>query len=90
MSNLQIKGVDDQLYQELKNLASEENRSLSQQVLYLIRSHLAQTRRARKADTAAQTLLSLAGSWEDPRPAEQIIEEIKKMRRSSSKLRDGL
>ena len=90
MSNLQLKGIDDQLYQELKDLASHENRSLSQQVLFLIRSHLAEKRRSLRPDTAGQTLLSLAGSWEDPRPAEQIIGEIKRARRASIKFKEGL
>ena len=90
MSNLQLKGIDDQLYKELKDLASNENRSLSQQVLFLIRSHLSQKRRSFRTDTAAQTLLSLAGSWEDSRPADQIIGEIKNARRSSIKFSEGL
>jgi hypothetical protein len=56
----------------------------------LIRSHLAQKRRSFRSDTAAQTLLSLAGSWEDSRPADQIIGEIKSARRSSIKFSEGL
>ncbi len=90
MSNLQIKGVDEGLYQELKRLAADENRSVSQQVLFLIRRSLAQRRRAEQHDTAAQALLSLAGSWEDSRPAELILDDIKRARRSSRKLSEGL
>ena len=33
MANLQIKGMDDDLYAQLKALAASENRSVSQQVL---------------------------------------------------------
>jgi len=90
MSNLQIKGVDERLYQELKQLAADENRSVSQQVLFLIRSSLAQRNRSEQGETAAQALLALAGSWEDSRSSEAIIEEIKSERRSSSKLSEGL
>jgi hypothetical protein len=90
MSNLQIKGIDERLYKELKQLAADENRSVSQQMLFLIRSCLAQRRQTRRATNAARTLLSLAGSWEDSRPAEEIIADIKKMRRSSTRLSDGL
>lgn len=86
MSNLQIKGIDDQLYQQLKQLASDENRSVSQQVLFLIRRRLAQKRRIVKAETAAQTLLELNGSWQDSRSAGQIIEDIKTARSSSRKV----
>lgn len=90
MANLQIKGMDDRLYEELKKLAADENRSVSQQLLFLIRDRLARARRPREAGGAAQTLLSLAGSWDDPRPAEEIVADLKGARRSSRKLVDGL
>jgi hypothetical protein len=89
MSNLQIKGIDESLYQQLKQLAADENRSVSQQVLFLIRNHLAQKYRHNEGITGAQTLLALSGSWEDSRPAEQIIMQIKSARRSSRKLSEG-
>jgi hypothetical protein len=41
MANLQIKGVQDDLYEEIKKVAEAENRSVSQQVLFLIRDYLA-------------------------------------------------
>jgi hypothetical protein len=90
MSNLQIKGIDERLYQELKKQAADENRSVSQQVLFLIRNHLAQKRKAHGSETAAQTLLTLAGSWDDSRSAEEIVDDIKRSRRSSRKLYEGL
>ena len=90
MSNLQIKGIDDKFYQELKQLAADENRSVSQQVLFMLRSSLSQRRRTNRMETAAQVLLSLSGSWEDPRDAEDIIKEIKTARRSSAKFSQGL
>ncbi len=40
MSNLQITNIDEQLYQELKQAGIDENRSVSQQVLFLIRNYL--------------------------------------------------
>lgn len=90
MSNLQIKGIDERLYQQLKQLAADENRSVSQQVLFLIRNRLARKLRTDESETAAQTMLALAGSWEDPRTAEQIASDIKSARRSSRKLSEGL
>ena len=89
MANLQIKGIDDELYLKLKQLSADENRSVSQQVLFLIRRSIAQKRRGKQNNTAAQTLLSLSGSWEDSRSAEEIVGDIKSMRRSSSKLSEG-
>jgi hypothetical protein len=85
MSNLQIKGIDNKLYDELKRLAADENRSVSQQVLFLIRNHLAKKKRRHESETAAQTLISLAGSWDDFRSAEQITQDIRNARRSSHK-----
>ena len=89
MSNLQIKDIDEELYQELKRVAMDENRSVSQQVLFFLRSSLAQRRNRKQTDNAAQTLLSLAGSWEDTRSAEEVVGEIKRARHSSSKLSEG-
>lgn len=88
MSNLQIKGMDERLYQELKRLAAGENRSVSQQVLHWIRRHLAQ--KAGEGETAAEVLLDLAGSWEDDRTADQIAGDLRSRRRSSRKLAEGL
>ena len=90
MSNLQIKDIDEQLYQELKQAAADENRSVSQQVLFIIRNYLARRKSVLQEETAVRTLLSLAGSWGDSRSAEEIIQEIRKARRSSNRLSDGL
>jgi len=90
MANLQIKGIDDQLYHQLKQLAAGQNRSVSQQVVLLIRDHLAHKDSHRRQPTPAQVLLELAGSWEDQRPASQLVAELKRARRSSSKLSGGL
>jgi hypothetical protein len=57
MANLQIKGIDDRLYEELKTLAAMENRSVSQQVLYLIRSMISRKNsNAKSSCQCAQTL----------------------------------
>jgi len=89
MANLQIKGIDDDLYAELKTLATSENRSVSQQVLFLLKDYLAKKHRLLKTKTPAQLLLALSGSWEDDRSAEQIVKELKKARKSSRKLAKG-
>jgi hypothetical protein len=89
MANLQIKGIQEELYNEIKRLALAENRSVSQQILFLVREHLAFRGRG-SARTPAQVLLDLAGSWEDERDAAEIIDELRKDRRSSRKLAEGL
>ena len=89
MANLQIKGIDDVVYEELKKLAAAENRSVSQQTLFLIKDYLAKRQRVRTLKTPAQVLLEMAGSWEGEESVEEIITKIKKARRSSTKLKGG-
>ena len=89
MANLQIKNVADDLYEEIKKLASAENRSVSQQVLFLVKEYLAKRKHLTAAKSPAQVLLELSGSWEDDKNAEQIVKEIKSARKSSRKLEKG-
>lgn len=89
MANLQIKGIQDEFYNQIKALADSENRSISQQVLYLMRECLTKEKIVKKAKTPAQVLLQLTGSWADNREAEEIINEIKKNRIHSKKLSEG-
>jgi len=89
MANLQIKGIDDDIYAELKKLAAAENRSVSQQTLFLIKDYLAKKQPLRTLKTPVQTLLEMAGSWEGKESAEEIIAKIKKARKSSTKLKEG-
>jgi hypothetical protein len=90
MANLQIKGVQDELYAEIKRLAAAENRSVSQQVLFLLKEYLARKKYLDTQKSPAQVLLELSGSWEDERKAQQIIDEIKRARKDSKKLKKGL
>ena len=90
MANLQIKGVQDHLYEEIKKVAEAENRSVSQQVLFLIRDYLARQKALKRLRSPAQILLELSGSWEDDREPGEIVAEIKAARKTSKKLRKGL
>jgi predicted CopG family antitoxin len=90
MANLQIKGIEDELYRELKKMAAEENRSVSQQALFLVKEYLARKRYLRTLKTPAQILLDLSGSWEDTRSPAKIAAQIKKARRNSKKLKEGV
>ena len=89
MANLQIKNIQDELYEEIKRLARAENRSVSQQVLFLVKEYLAKRKHLTAAKSPAQVLLELSGSWEDDKNAEQIVKEIKSARKSSRKLEKG-
>jgi hypothetical protein len=89
MANLQIKNIQDDLYEEIKKLAAAENRSISQQVLFLVKEYLVKRKHLTAAKSPAQVLLELSGSWEDDKNAEQIVTEIKGARKSSRKLEKG-
>lgn len=65
MAILQIKGIEESFYNEIKALAASENRSVSQEVLYLLKHYLASGNQIRKNKTPAQVLLELSGSWID-------------------------
>jgi hypothetical protein len=82
VANLQIKGIDDQLYNEIKKLAVAEKRSISQQVLFLVKSYLANKPRFDEIKTPSEVLLELYGSWKDERDADQFIDQIKKARKN--------
>jgi plasmid stability protein len=83
MAILQIKGIDDSFYARLKEVAAEESRSVSQEVLHITKEYMAR-RDAENADImSAKVLLALAGSWEDERNPEEIAADIKAGRRDS-------
>ena len=90
MANLQIKGMDDRLYDTIKKLAASENRSVSQEILFLVKEHVAKRKQTAAVRTPAQVLLDLSGSWIDDRSADAIIAEIKSARKNSGKLSKGL
>ena len=89
MANLQIKGIKDSLYAEIKAMASAENRSVSQQMLFLVKEYLSARRHRKGLKTPAQVLLELSGSWEDDRDYKKIVDQIKKARKRSTKLAKG-
>lgn len=89
MANLQIKGIEGRLYEEIKRMAAEESRSVSQQVLFVVKEYLARRHHMGRLRSPAQALLELSGSWLDDRTAEEIILDIKAGRNNSRKLDKG-
>jgi len=89
MANLQIKGIDDGLYARIKDMAANENRSVSQQVLFLIKAYMSRKQYLQTAKTPAQILLELSGSWEDTREPQVIVKELKRARKNSEKPAKG-
>jgi len=89
MANLQIKGIDEQLYAELKRIAVSENRSVSQQVLFLVKTYLARKNQLQTIKTPAEVLLELFDSWQDAREPHEIVADLRDSRKNSEKLKEG-
>lgn len=84
MATLQVRGMDDALYRALAARAAQDNRSISQQVVVIIRDFLAGPGRSTREATEA--FLQLSGSWTDERPASEIADEIQGARRSGRRV----
>ncbi len=85
MATLQVKGMDDALYEALKGRAKRDNRSITQEVVTMIRESLA--RSPGDSGRSCRDLLALSGSWEDARPAEDIARTIRSSRRSKRRFK---
>ncbi len=83
MANLQIKGMNDDFYAQIKVLAGSENRSISQQILFMTKEYLLKKQQLQSVKMPAQVLLELAGAWEDGRTAEEIVADLKQSRKNA-------
>ena len=85
MATLQVKGMDDDLYEALKGRAERDRRSISQEVVVMLREGLA--RPSGSPDRSTQVLLGLAGSWEDDRTPEALARSLRESRRSGRRFK---
>jgi len=85
MANLQVRDLDDRLYDALKQRAKSRHRSLSQEVVHIIVEHLSQP----VSDTRrhSELFLERTGAWKDPESAEKILGSIRKGRVESDRFR---
>ena len=74
--------MDDRLYEALGRRAAMDNRSISQEVVMIVKEYLSAPDARHKRKT--ESFLELAGSWQDERPAEEIIQELGKSRQNST------
>ncbi len=83
MAMLQVRDMDDRLYDRLKFAAKRDNRSISQQVITILQDYF--TSVSVKPKNATEEFLKLSGSWEDSRSAEEIIDDINASRVNSTR-----
>ena len=75
MANLQVKSIDDQLYKALGKRAAMENRSISQQVIHMIKAYLSTP--SNKHEKLNEEFLALCGGWDDEQSAQAIADELR-------------
>jgi plasmid stability protein len=85
MANLQVKDIDERLYAALRRLASDERRSISQEVAHILEKYLSSKARFDRNPTEA--FLALSGAWVDERETEDIVQDIRKSRNSNQRLK---
>ncbi len=83
MANLQVRDIDNNLYESIRSLATIDKRSISQEVIHILEKYLSKPESFNLNPTDA--FLKLAGSWEDKRSAKDIILEIKSGRNNSNR-----
>ncbi len=87
MATLQVRSIDDQLYEALGKMAARDHRSISQQVIAILKEHLSQPMRH---SDATEEFLSLCSTWKDTRSADEIVHEIRTSRKTKTRFRETL
>ena len=82
MANLQVKSIDDKLYESLGKRAAMENRSISQEVIFILKDYLSTP--SRQYQKTNHQFLELCGSWEDDKSADEIVSQIREARTRES------
>jgi plasmid stability protein len=78
MANLQVKDIDDQLYQALKSRAKREDRSVGHEVIRIIKEYLNQPKDT--GTNATDQFLSLSWHSNDEESADDLIQSLQKDR----------
>ncbi len=86
MATLQVRSIDEQLYRALGKRAAMENRSISQEVVSMLKAYLSTPAANYQGLTAR--FLEMCGSWDDTRDEDDIIAEIRQDRRTSERFQD--
>lgn len=82
MANLQVRDLDNSLYEALKAIARKERRSISQEVIVMIESYIGNPK---QTSTAISTEEFLNLSWHGSESADELIDDIRKSRKNSTR-----
>ena len=83
MATLQVRDIDDSLYESLRRRAKAQHRSLSQEVVHILEDYL--SRPPLSVGKQTELFLQLSGAWHGPESAQQIIEGIRRSRVNSKR-----
>jgi plasmid stability protein len=72
MAILQVRDIDDRLYDSLKQKAQSDNRSISQEVIAILETYLSNPNN--HIINSTRELLKL--SWDDNKNADEIINDL--------------
>lgn len=86
MANLQVKSIDDDLYESLGRRAASENRSISQEVVSILKEYLSTPSAQNKR--VNQQFLALCGSWQGEETEKDLAEDILAARNNSNNHRE--
>lgn len=78
MANLQVRDIDEGLYESLRERAARERRSISQEVILILEKYLSVPKAFDTNPT--DEFLRLAGAWEDDRDAAVIVQDLRDTR----------
>ncbi|MCK5192442.1 MAG: hypothetical protein KAQ71_01445 [Desulfobulbaceae bacterium] len=85
MATLQVRSIEDQLYEALGRKAASDNRSISQEVVAILKEHLSQPVQHK---STTEKFLELCCKWKDDRTAKEISREIRKSRKSQTRFKE--
>ena len=78
MANLKVKSIDDDLYESLGRRAAMEYRSISQEVVSILKAYLSIP--GSQNQKVSQQFLELCGTWEDDESAESLAKMVRDSR----------
>ena len=85
MATLQVRDIDDQMYDALKERAKRQHRSLSQEVVHIIEDYL--SRPNMDSIKQSELFLQLMGAWQGPESANEILTSIRRGRVESKRFK---
>lgn len=85
MATLQVRDIDGRLYELLRETAKRRHRSISQEVVHILKNYF--SHQSVSARELTEQFLQLSGAWEGPETANELIKQVHLSRKSSQRFR---